>query len=98
MAHSTNDGRVTHNVTRRGPVGDPEFQAAAQATIDRIEQEQRPADGYDGLSKDDLAAACRDKGLPVTGNKPDLIARLRLADLADTNQPRRDDPDGGGAP
>lgn len=94
MARSTNDGRVTHNVSR--PVGDPAFQAAAEQTIADIEQRDAPADGYDRLSKDELVAACRDRELPVSGSKPDLIARLRIADVATQGYAQAADDGGGG--
>lgn len=37
---------------------------------------------YDGLSADELKAACKDRDLPVRGSKPELIARLIEADEA----------------
>lgn len=36
--------------------------------------------GYELFTKADLVAECENRGLPVTGNKPDLVARLQEAD------------------
>lgn len=39
-------------------------------------------EGYEVFTKDELVAECKARGLPVTGNKPDLVARLQAADDA----------------
>lgn len=47
------------------------------------EPEPEPEPGpYDGLSADELKAACKDRDLAVRGSKPELIARLIEADEA----------------
>lgn len=38
--------------------------------------------GYEVFTKDDLVAECKERKLPTTGNKPDLVARLQEADKA----------------
>jgi hypothetical protein len=42
--------------------------------------------GYEVFTKADLIAECENRGLPVTGNKPDLVARLQEADKATAEQ------------
>lgn len=37
-------------------------------------------DGYEVFTKAELVAECEARGLPTTGNKPDLVARLQAAD------------------
>jgi SAP domain len=37
---------------------------------------------YEAFTKDDLVAECKERELPVTGNKPDLADRLRADDAA----------------
>lgn len=39
-------------------------------------------DGYEVFTKAELVAECEARGLPTTGNKPDLVARLQDADKA----------------
>lgn len=39
-------------------------------------------DGYEAFTKAELQAECERLGLPTTGNKPDLVARLQEADQA----------------
>lgn len=39
-------------------------------------------DGYEVFSKADLIGECEARGLPTSGNKPDLVARLQEADKA----------------
>lgn len=39
-------------------------------------------DGYEMFTKADLVAECEQRGLSTTGNKPDLVRRLRDADSA----------------
>lgn len=43
--------------------------------------------GYELFTKDDLIAECKTRGLPVTGNKPDLVARLQESDKAAADKP-----------
>lgn len=71
---------------------DEEAAAQIAATADALDKalggpgldtEQEPEPGpYDGLSADELKAACKDRDLPVRGSKPELIARLTEADEA----------------
>lgn len=83
MPHSTSDGRVSHATSRAHLV---EFHEAADAKINELLGQpaagEQVGDGYDAMSKTDLAELCRTRGLAVTGNKPDLVARLREADTA----------------
>lgn len=44
------------------------------------------ADPYDTWRKEDLGDELADRGLPVSGNKPELIARLREDDAAKAQQ------------
>jgi hypothetical protein len=37
-------------------------------------------DGYEVFTKAELITECEARGLPVSGNKPDLVARLQEAD------------------
>lgn len=41
-----------------------------------------PVTQYDGLLRSDLQDLCRDRGLPTSGNKDELVARLIAADEA----------------
>lgn len=43
---------------------------------------RNPAADYGGLTRAELAGLCRDHGLPATGTKAELIARLAEHDLA----------------
>lgn len=98
MGHSTKHGRVTHRTSRaetydlrRQPAqADPEFQAAAGQTIEQL------ADPYEPLTKDELVEKCRERGLPVTGNKADLATRLREADAEQAAAHQGDQGDGEG--
>lgn len=38
--------------------------------------------GYEVFTKADLITECESRGLPVSGNKPELVARLQEADKA----------------
>jgi SAP domain len=38
---------------------------------------------YDGMTKDELQAELRDRGLSTSGNKDELVARLRENDAAE---------------
>lgn len=44
------------------------------------------------LSKDELKARCRDLGLPTSGNKDELIARIEDAELAEDDGLDGDEP------
>jgi hypothetical protein len=46
------------------------------------EQSEAPADAYDDWLKEDLVVELAERNLPVSGNKPELIARLRESDAA----------------
>jgi hypothetical protein len=76
-----------------------DFQAA-QAAAEEAEGDGQPdgnantdvdgdgqTTGYELFTKDDLVAECKTRGLPVTGNKPDLVARLQEADKAAADKP-----------
>lgn len=54
---------------------DPEESSSAPST-----DGAGAGDPYDSWTKDDLVAELADRDLPVSGNKPDLIARLREDD------------------
>jgi len=52
-----------------------------QAALAAAEADTSEAvDGYDAMTVDQLKAELTERGLPVSGTKPELIARLRGAD------------------
>ena len=57
---------------------------AEQANLQITEEE--PDDDYDSMTNDDLREELEDRDLPTSGNKADLIARLRENDAAQANE------------
>lgn len=55
---------------------------AAEQAAGTSAGEEAEAGPYDGFTNDQLAEALKERGLPHTGNKGELIARLTEADQA----------------
>lgn len=55
-------------------------EAAAGEPDEDEDEDDEPDDNYDDQTNDDLRAELANRGLPVHGNKPDLVERLREDD------------------
>lgn len=86
------DGSNSETSSEKGQTSDETSSTADQSPAPTTESPSSPdqtesssadstdgesTDPYDGWTKDQLQAALGDRSLPTTGNKPDLIARLR---------------------
>jgi hypothetical protein len=63
--------------------GDPGVRVDSQtdpATDPASTQPEEPTDNYDRMTKDELLSELSKRKLPVSGTKPEVIARLRAAD------------------
>lgn len=73
------DGPESVTVTQRDIPADEAPAAESTPTAEPVD--------YEAFSKDDLVAECKERELPVTGNKPDLADRLRADDAAKATAP-----------
>jgi hypothetical protein len=53
-----------------------EYGSVAVPPVQAVEVEQTPPD-FDELKKDELVALAEQRGIDSSGNKPDIIARLK---------------------
>jgi hypothetical protein len=53
-----------------------EYGSVAVPPVQAVEVEQTPPD-FDELKKDELIALAEERGIDSSGNKPDIIARLK---------------------
>jgi hypothetical protein len=53
-----------------------EYGSVAVPPVQAVEVEQTPPD-FDGMKKDELVALAEERGIDSSGNKPDIIARLK---------------------
>jgi hypothetical protein len=76
-----------------GKLVDP---SVVEPEVEPVEAEAEPVeavveveydDGYDDLTKEELQSELQDRGLPISGNKPDLVARLREDDVGPVDEP-----------
>lgn len=86
----TDAGDPTSSLLVTGPVTELTDDAAVGDPTEETPADEAPVDvdgdgqitGYELFTKTDLVAECENRGLPVSGNKPDLVARLQEADKA----------------
>ena len=70
-----------------GPVDVTEFvigeqgpELAPAGVEEELAAEAPPVSGYDAMLRTDLQDLCRERGLPTSGNKDEIVARLVAAD------------------
>jgi hypothetical protein len=74
------DGQL---VDPTAPEPEPEAELVEAEAVVEVEYD----DGYDDLTKEELQSELQDRGLPISGNKPDLVARLREDDVGPVDEP-----------
>jgi len=58
----------------------PLAKGGSETTTDATEEERQDEDDYEDMTKDQLQELLRERDLPTSGNKPELIQRLRDSD------------------
>jgi SAP domain len=77
--------------TAPAPAPEPEPEAEpVEAEVEAVVEVEYD-DGYDDLTKEELQSELQDRGLPISGNKPDLVARLREDDVGPVDESVEDD-------